>query len=82
MSEVPRPLEEVQQPPPTAEPPPLLKTSSETAMMLAATHPYGHKELLEISKTEFESMVRDGFYFEEETLEDIPSGEVVEGVNR
>ena len=51
-------------------------------MMLAATHPYGHKELLEISKTEFESMVRDGFYFEEETLEDIPSGEVVEGVNR
>ena len=45
--------------------------------MLAAVHPYGHEDPLEISRTEFESIVRDGFYFEEDTLE-----EVVQGVNR
>ena len=73
MSEVPTPLEEVQPPPSPGEPPPSLKTSSETdAMMLAAIHPYGHEEPLEISRTEFESIVRDGFYFEEDTLEDLP----------
>ena len=78
MSEVPIPLEEVQPPPP-----PLWKTSSETdAMMLAAIHPYGHEEPLEISRPEFESIVRDGFYFEEDTLEDLPNEEVLEGVNR
>ena len=51
MNEVPTPLEEVPPPPALAEPPPLLKTSEETdAMMLAAVHPYGHEELLEISR--------------------------------
>ena len=76
MREVPRPVEEVQQPLPPAGPPPLLKTSSETdAMMLVGIHPYGHEEPLEISRTEFESI-------EEDTLEDLPTEEVVEGVNR
>ena len=51
-------------------------------MTLAAVHPYGHEEPLEISRTEFESFVRDGFYFEEDTLEELPLDEVVEGVNR
>ena len=50
--------------------------------MLAAAHQYGHEELLEISRTEFESLVRDGFFFEEDTLEELPHDEVVEGVNR
>ena len=50
--------------------------------MLAAVHPYGHEELLEISWTDFESLVRDGFYCEEDTLEELPLDEVVEGVNR
>ena len=82
MSEVPIRLEEVQPPLPHAEPPPLLKTSSKTdAMMLAAIHPYGHEEPLEITRTEFESIVRDVFYFEEDTLEDLPTEEVVEGVS-
>ena len=77
------PQEEVQPPPPPAEPPPSLKTSSETdAMMLAATHPYGHEEPLKTSRTKFASIVRDGFYFEEGTLEDLPTEEVAEGVNR
>ena len=80
MNEVPTPLEEVPPPPPPAEPPPLLKTSEETdAMMLVAVHPYGHEEPLEISRTEFESLVRDGFCFEEDTLEELPLNEVVEG---
>ena len=58
MNEVPTPLEEVPPPPPLAEPPPLLKTSEETdAMMLAALHPYGYEEPLEISRTEFELLV-------------------------
>ena len=51
-------------------------------MTLAAVHPYGHEEPLEISRTEFESFVRDGFYFEEDTLEKLHLDEVVEGVNR
>ena len=51
-------------------------------MMLAATHPYGQEGPLEISRTEFESTVRHGFYFEEDTLEDFPKEEVVDGVNR
>ena len=83
MSEEPGPLGEVPPPPPPAEPPPVLKSSPETdAMMLAAIHPYGHEEPLEISRTEFESIVRNGFYFEEDTLEDFLTEEVVEGVNR
>ena len=48
-------------------------------MTLAAVHPYGH---LEMSRTEFESFVRDGFYLEEDTLEELPLDEVVEDVNR
>ena len=49
-------MEEAPPPPPPAEPPPVLRTSDETdAMTLAAVHPYGHEEPLEISRTEFES---------------------------
>ena len=51
-------------------------------MMLAAVHPYGHEQPLEISRTEFESLMRDGFYFEEDTLEEVHLDEVVEDVNR
>ena len=51
-------------------------------MMLAAVHPYGDEEPLEISRTGFESIVRYGFYFAEDTLEDLPTEEVVEGVHR
>ena len=68
---------------PPAEPPRVLRTSEETdAMTLAAVHPYGHKEHQEINRTEFESFVRDGFDLEEDTLEELPLDEVVEGVNR
>ena len=75
--------EEVPPPPPPAEPPPVLRTSEETdAMTFAAVHPYGHEEPLEISMSEFESIVRDGSYVEEDTLEDLPTGEVVESVHR
>ena len=49
-------------------------------MTLPAVHPYGHEEPLEISRTEFESFVRDGFYFEEDMLEKLLLNEVVEGV--
>ena len=64
MEEAPTPVEEVPPPPPPAEPPPVLRTSDEAdAMTLAAVHPYGHEEPLEISRTEFD------FYFEEDTLE-------------
>ena len=81
MSEEPTLMLEVPPPPPPGEPPPVLKTSSETdAKMLAAIRPYGHEEPLEISRTEFESIVRDGFYFD--TLEELFRDEVVEGVNR
>ena len=83
MSEEPGPLGEVPPPLPPAEPPPVLKSSPETdARMLAAIHPYGHEEPSEISRTEFESIVRNGSYFDEDTLEDLPTEEVVEGVNR
>ena len=76
-------MEEAPPPPPPAEPPPVLRTSEETdAMTLAAVHPYGHEEPLEISRTVIESLVRDGSYFEESTLEELPLDEVVEGVNR
>ena len=76
-------MEEAPPPPPPAEPPPVLRTSDETdAMTLAAVHSFGHHEPLEINRTEFESFVRDGFYFEEDTLEELPLDEVVEGVNR
>ena len=51
-------------------------------MMLAVVHPYGHEQPLEISRTEFESLMRDGFYFEEDTLEEVHLDEVVEDVNR
>ena len=51
-------------------------------MIFAAVHPYGHEEPLEISRTEFESFVRDGFYVEEDTLEELPLDEGVKGVNR
>ena len=68
---------------PPAEQPPVVRTSEETdAMVLAAVHPYGSEEPLEISRTECESHVRDGFYFEEDTLEELPLDELVEGVNR
>ena len=61
----------------------MLRTWEETdALTLAAVHPYGHGEPLEISWTEFESFVRDGFFFEEDTLEELHLDEVVEGVNR
>ena len=76
-------MEEAPPPPPRAEPPPVLRTSDETdAMTLAAVHPYGRGETLEISPTEFELFVRVGFYFEEDTLEELSPVEVVEGVNR
>ena len=64
-------------------PPPVLRTSEEADVMtLAAVDPYGHEEPLEISRTEFESFVRDGFYSEEDTLEELLLDEVVECVNR
>ena len=76
-------MEEASPPPPPAEPPPVLRTSEETdAMTPAAVHPYGHQEPLEISWTEFESIVRGGFYFDEDTLEELHFDAVVEGVNR
>ena len=82
MKEALTPLEEVP-PPRPPEPPPVLRTSEETdAMMLAAAHPYGHEEPPEIRGTGFVSSVRDGFVFEEGTLEELPLDEVVEGVNR
>ena len=76
-------MEEAPPPPPPAEPPPVLRTSEVTdAMTLPAAHPYGHEEPLDISRTESESFVRDGFHFEEDTLEELPLDELVEGVNR
>ena len=49
-------MEEAPPPPPPAEPPPVLRTSEEADAMT-----FGHEEPLEISRTEFESSVRDGF---------------------
>ena len=37
---------------------------------------------MEISQTEFESFVRDIFYFTGDTLEELPLDEVIEEVNR
>ena len=37
---------------------------------------------METNRTEFESIVRDGFFSEEDTLEGLPLDEMVEGVNR
>ena len=66
-------MEKAPPPPPPAERPPVLRTSNETdAMTLAAAHPCRHEEPLEISRTEFESFMKDGFYFEEDTLEELP----------
>ena len=48
--------------------------------MLASVHPYGHEEPVEI-RTEFASIVKDGSYVEEDTLEDFRTEEVVEVVN-
>ena len=48
-------------------------------MMLASEHPHGHVKPVEISRTEFESLARDGFYFEEDTLEELLLHEKVEG---
>ena len=65
-------MEEGPPPPQPAKPPPVFRTSEETdAMTLAAVHPYGHEEPVEISRTDFKSIVRDGFYFEEDTLEEL-----------
>ena len=50
-------------------------TSSETDAM-------GHEKPVELSRAEFESIVRDGSYVEEDTLEDFPTKDVVDGVNR
>ena len=70
-------MEGVPPPPPPAEPPPVLRTSEETCSTSVWS-----RGTLEISRTEFESFVRDGFYFEEDTLEELPLDEVVEGVSR
>ena len=39
--------------------------------MLVAVHLYGHEEPVETSWIEFESVARDRFYFEEDTLEEL-----------
>ena len=60
------PMEEVQPFLPPTEPSPMFKTSSETdAKMFAAIHPKRP------CRTEFESIFRYGFHFEENTLEDL-----------
>ena len=83
MRDAPTPVEEASPPPPPAEPPPELKVSADTdVMVLAAVHPYGHEERVETSQMDFESVVRDGIYFNEDMLEELPLDEVVEGVNR
>ena len=50
--------------------------------MLVAMHPYGLEETLEISRTEFESIVRDGTCVEEDTVEYLPTEAVAQGVSR
>ena len=83
MSDAPTSMEEASLPPPPAEPPPEQQGSTDTdAMVLAAVHPYGHEEPVETSRIEFESIVRYGFCFEEDTLEELHLDEVAEGVNR
>ena len=76
-------MEEVPPLLPPAEPQPVTDPSSETdAVMLAAVHQYGHEEPSEVSRTGFESTVREGSYVEEDTLEDLPTEDVVESMNR
>ena len=41
-------------------------------MTFAAVHPKRHEETLEISRAEFDTFVRDDFYFEEKTWEQFP----------
>ena len=73
MGERPTPMEEVPPLPPPAGLPRAMDPPSEThAMMLAAVHSCGHEEPLEVSRTEFESTVRDGSHVED-TLEDLPT---------
>ena len=50
-------------------------------MMVAAIHPHGHEEPLVISRTKFESIVRDGFYLEDDVGR-LSHRRSVEGVNR
>ena len=78
-------MEEAPTPPPPAEPPPSVENLGRDGCddaCCSALHSYGYEEPLAISRTEFESFVRDGFYFEEDTLEEVSLDEVVEGVNR
>ena len=83
ISEVSTPTEEASPLPLPSEPPPEWKYSSDTdATILAAVHPYGHEQPVKTSRTEFESIVRDGFYLEGDTMEEPLLDEVVEGVNR
>ena len=66
VGEVSIPMEEVQPFLPPTEPSPMFKTLSKTdAKMFAATHPKRP------CRTEFESIFRYGFHFEENTLEDL-----------
>ena len=54
-----------------------METSLETdAMTLAALHPYGRE------RADFDSLIQDGSDVEEDTFEDFPTEEVVDGVNR
>ena len=80
MGEIPMPMEQV---PPRLPPALAINPSAETdAMMLPAVRPYGHEEPLEASKAEFESTVREASCVEEDPLQDLPTEEVVEGMNR
>ena len=67
------PLEEAPPPPPPPEPPRLLKTLEVDGCddACCSTSAWSLEELLEISRTEFEPLVRGGFYFEEDTLEEL-----------
>ena len=47
--------------------------------MLTRAHPYRHQEPREVSREEFESRVREGSCVEEDTLEELPTEEVVSG---
>ena len=81
--EVPIPMEEVTSPPTPVEPQPVMETSPDTdAMTVAGIHPYGHEELAEVNRAEFHSIIQDGSFVEEDTFEDFPTEEVVDGVNR
>ena len=47
-------------------------SSKADAMMLAAIHPCGQEQPLEISRNKVDSVVRDLSHFEEHTLDDLP----------